>query len=164
MRLISSIIIAAILFAAPANSRARRHTTTSHRLKAVTTPADSAAHKPRESIVTAPDTSAITIAGYDKPVDSRIETFFIVNRSSHHLKGITVTLTYFDTSGRQLHQATHNVDCDIPPGHTRQATVPSWDRQQSFYYTGSRTPRRRSTPFTVTCRITSATITDALQP
>lgn len=97
-------------------------------------------------------------------MDSRTESFFIINRTHHTLTGITVTLTYSDTSGRQLHQATHRVECDIPPGHTRQATVPSWDRQQSFYYAGSRTPRRRSTPFTVTCRITSASLTDDRKP
>lgn len=135
-RIFLATVMAAILTATqPPASHARRHTTISHRLKPAT-PADTVGGNiPAATVtVTDPDTSAIAIAGFDKPVDSRTESFFIINRTHHTLTGITVTLTYSDTSGRQLHQATHRVECDIPPGHTRQATVPSWDRQQSFYY------------------------------
>lgn len=162
MRTKVTIIAAALLTALAINGAARRQSTISRGLKAAaeTTVIDTIT----SMTVIEPDTSAITIAGYDKPVDSRTESFFIVNRSAHRLKGISIILTYFDTSGRQLHQATHNIYCDIPAGNTRQTTVPSWDRQQSFYYILSRAPRRKSTPFTVTCRIMSATITDDTRP
>ena len=97
--------------------------------------------------------SVLDIVGYDKPLRSRKESLFITNRSDRHLEKAELSLNYRDMEGRQLHQVTRWVNCDIPAGETRQVTFPSWDTQLSFYYHLSRPPRTASvTPYDVTCR------------
>lgn len=99
----------------------------------------------------------IDINGYDKPLRSRRETFFVTNNGDRPLAGIAFTLTYLDSKSRQLHKASHNVATDIPAGETRQIGIRSWDTQQAFYYTRSEVPVRASqaTPFDVTITVDS---------
>ena len=115
---------------------------------------------PRESVVTTCDTIFsnplnLIISGYDKPLTSRYETFFVTNNSSLHITSITVEFNYTDINGRQLHSRTAKIDCDIPPQQTRQLKTGSWDTQFNFYYHMSQQPRRRSTPYKATHRIIS---------
>lgn len=97
----------------------------------------------------------LTLSGYDKTNAALTEAFFVTNNNdSLTVKTLNVTLTYSDMTDRQLHEATHTVNCDIPPGQTRQVTVPTWDRQHSFHYFHSVAPKRKvSTPFKVSSAI-----------
>lgn len=97
-----------------------------------------------------PDTTKIKVAGYDKPLTSRRESFFVTNYYNKELKALEITFNYYDLSGRHLHSATNTVECAIPAGETRLLHIPSWDKQLSFYYHLSPRPRRQSTPYTIT--------------
>ena len=54
-----------------------------------------------------------------------------------------------------LHSASHNVGADIPAGETRQMSIPSWDKQFSFYYRRSTTSQRaeQATPYDVSIKV-----------
>lgn len=95
-------------------------------------------------------TSVVEISGYDKPLSSHLETFFVTNKGNNTVKAINITFNYFDRKNRQLHSVTKTIDCSIPPGQTRQISTPSWDKQKSFYYYRSAKPRRQATPYSVT--------------
>lgn len=113
-----------------------------------------------DTIIPGNGSTAITIAGYDKPLRSANETFFITNRSSHNISGLRIRIRYIDTHGRTLHQRECLIQIDIPSGETRQAKIKSWDIQRSFYYKLSTKPQRADgTPFDVECLIISATLT-----
>lgn len=98
-----------------------------------------------------PGRETIELSRYDKPLRSRRETFFALNRTEGRVVGLAVTITYFDTAGHQIHAASQSVATDIPAGESRLVSLRSWDTQQSFYYTGSGAPARatRATPYTV---------------
>lgn len=98
-------------------------------------------------------TDIVVISGYDKPLTSHYETFFTTNKGNTTITAINITFNYFDNKKRQLHSATKNINCTIPPGETRQLSVSSWDKQKSFYYYRSAKPRRQATPYSVTHRI-----------
>lgn len=91
----------------------------------------------------------IAFSGYDKPRNSAVETFFITNNTDRTMSGVTMYVEYLMPDGRQLHKRFVRLVCDIPPGETRMAELQSWDKQKSFYYEKSETPRRGGTPFTV---------------
>lgn len=96
----------------------------------------------------------IKIAGYDKPLKSALETMFVSNLTDGTISWVQLELEYRDIHGRMLHSRTIGIDCDIPPESTRQISVRSWDRQQSFYYRRSTKPRLASaTPYDVTCSV-----------
>lgn len=92
-------------------------------------------------------------SGYDKTLTSATESFFITNRSGRRLLGAVLDIDYLDMSGRQLHRRTVEITCDIPDGETRKVDIPTFDRQHSFYYRLSQSPRRQASPFDVTIRI-----------
>ncbi|MCM1309780.1 MAG: FxLYD domain-containing protein [Bacteroides sp.] len=97
-----------------------------------------------------PPSGSIRIAGYDKPNPATRETFFLTNNSADSIDALNLTIKYYDTAGRQLHQATHTVKVTLPPGETRNVAVPSWDCNNSFHYEKSPAPQRRqSTPYSV---------------
>ncbi len=96
-----------------------------------------------------PDSTKVIIAGYDKPLTSRRESFFVTNYYDKEIKALEITLNYYDLSGHQLHSETKTIDCNIPTGETRLLYIPSWDKQFSFYYYQSSRPRRQATPFMV---------------
>ncbi|MBQ9076422.1 MAG: hypothetical protein IJY31_01055 [Muribaculaceae bacterium] len=104
-----------------------------------------------------PDSGQIVISGFDKPLRSSRETFFVSNRCGRTVTSLTVRLVYYDMSGRQLHSSCVPVECNIPAGETRQLSIRAWDRQQAFYYYLSEKPKRsRATPFRVKHNVESA--------
>lgn len=106
-----------------------------------------------------PDSGMIAVSGFDKPLRSRRETFFVTNRYDRTVTSLTVRFAYYDMSGRQLHETVTAVDCHIPPGETRQLSVKSWDSQQAFYYFQSVKPKRNpATPFSVRHHIENITL------
>lgn len=99
----------------------------------------------------------LRLAGFDKPLRSNVETLFVTNNLACRVIGLNLTIDYVDTSGRMLHSRQVAVVTDIPPGHTRQVSFPTWDRQQSFYYWRSRKPERADgTPFDVAINLDCA--------
>lgn len=109
-----------------------------------------------DSITMCPDSLNIAISGYDKPLTSRYETFFVTNHSTKSITELVIELNYTDMNGRQLHSRKISINCDLPSGQTRQLKTRSWDTQFSFYYYLSQKPRRRATPYKTTHRIISA--------
>jgi len=85
-----------------------------------------------DSTTVSPD--SITIADYDKPLRSNYETFFVTNRHSRTIVRITIDIDYIDMNGSQLHSRSVTVECEIPPGATRQLHTRAWDRQKAFYH------------------------------
>lgn len=104
-------------------------------------------------IIPAQETYAIT--GFDKPLNSLRETFHFTNNSTVTVTELFLTLNYTDTSARQLHRQSRHIVRTIPPGETTLLSIPSFDRQNSFYYRLSRKPRVQATPFDVTVVIDS---------
>lgn len=142
------IIGLCLSIAVDAAAASRRQSTSRGHLKPV---AETTATMTSDTV--SADTLDITITGYDKPVNATKETFFVVNHTDLTLTELTVTFTYSDMQGRQLHQVTHTVSCDIPPSGTRMLTVPTWDRQHTFRYHLSAPTRKQSTPYRVSHRI-----------
>ena len=54
-----------------------------------------------------------------------------------------------------LHRRQISVPCDIPAGETRNLSIQSWDKQQSFYFVRSTVPSRtdQATPYDVTISV-----------
>lgn len=93
-----------------------------------------------DSTTVSPD--SITIADYDKPLRSNYETIFVTNRYQRKLIQITINIDYIDMNGSQLHSRSVTVECDIPPGATRQLHTRAWDRQKAFYHHTTRSKPR----------------------
>ena len=111
---------------------------------------DDAVDQPCDTVVS-PRAHTVDVNGYDKPLRSRRESFFVTNNSDSTVCGLAFTVTYYDTQHRQLHVAKKNMIVDIPPSETRQISYRSWDEQQSFYYVRSTVPSRvsQATPYEV---------------
>lgn len=105
--------------------------------------------------VASPEAHTVDLNGFDKPLRSKRETFFVTNNSARRVKAISVSLKYFDTDRNMLHARNEYIAIDIPTGETRQASLPSWDKQQSFYFRHSAVPARATvaTPFDVTAEV-----------
>ncbi len=106
------------------------------------------------------DVTGVVIAGYDKPLRSRHETFFVTNNRTDTLLGLWFTVDYYTVDGRRLHSRTDSV-CNvvIPPGDTRNCSISSWDRQQAFYYRLSQAPTRsQGSPYDVRFTLTKALV------
>ncbi len=92
----------------------------------------------------------ITISGYDKPLDSRRETFHVTSTMPDSITGLVLRLTYTDVAGRRLHEVTRSVNCIIPPYDTRLVTIPSFDTQCRYFYARGKQSRASGvTPFEV---------------
>lgn len=106
-----------------------------------------------------PDSTRLKIRGYDKPLRSRRESFFVVNTDTCGFDTLYLTLTYYDNAGRMLHRRSVAVGADVPAGETRNVGIPSWDRQYAFYYYLSPRPTRAAaTPYRVTVSVDSVRI------
>ncbi|MDE6415807.1 MAG: hypothetical protein K2K68_02120 [Duncaniella sp.] len=93
----------------------------------------------------------IAITGYDKPLDSRRETFHVTSSMPDTITGLILRLTYTDVAGRRLHEETRSVSCVIPPYDTRLVSIPSFDRQCRYFYARGKQSRASGvTPFEVT--------------
>lgn len=113
----------------------------------------------RNDTILKPDNSLVKLSGYDKPLNTSIETILTTNLSTDTIKAISFRIGYFDTSSRELHQRTVELQCDIPPGSTRMLSYASWDKQKSFYYIRSKKPKRGvATPYEVSCSVNYITI------
>ena len=117
-------ISACLLLTVAALAEPRRQSTSRGRLKAVPTATISTSETTVAPDTLHSETQNIEIAGYDKPATASKETFFVVNNTGRTLTELTVTFTYTDMQGRQLHQATHTIACSIPPRGTRMLSVP----------------------------------------
>lgn len=93
--------------------------------------------------------SQITFSGFDKPQQSNRETFFITNNTDRTMTGVVLYIEYLTPDGRQLNKSFYRLSCNIPAGETRIAEIPTWDKQNSFYYEKSKKSRSGGTPFTV---------------
>jgi len=93
--------------------------------------------------------SQIAFTGYAKPQNSATETFFITNNTDRIMTGITLYIEYQTTYDRQLHKRFVRLSCNIPPGETRLADIPTWDKQKSFHYEKSASSRHGGTPYKV---------------
>lgn len=113
----------------------------------------------RNDTILKPGNSLVKLSGYDKPLNTSVESILATNLSSDTIKSISLRIGYFDTSSRELHQRTVDVQCDIPPGGTRLLSYPTWDKQKSFYYIRSKKPKRGiATPYEVSCSVNYITI------
>lgn len=93
--------------------------------------------------------SQIAFSGYDKAQQSASESFFITNNTDRTMSGVTMYIEYLMPDGRQLHKRFIRLTCNIPPGETRLADIPTWDKQKTFYYEKSTPSRHGGTPYTV---------------
>ncbi len=92
----------------------------------------------------------IRFSGYEKTLRATKETVFASNMlEERDISAITFTITYTDNSGRLLHKRHLTVHQEIPAGETRKIDFPSWDRQMTFYYSGSPRPRVSAIPYDI---------------
>lgn len=147
MKRIAGIVMIFLIFAAAVDAGARKRRTTRGDINRRSVPARTVDALPDTFII--PAEGEIRIYGYDKPLRSRRESMFISNLTGHDISSMTVTTEYYDSSDRLFHQMTRRVAADIPAGATRRVEYPSWDTQQSFYYTGSKRSRSSGTPYNV---------------
>ncbi len=129
------------------NAAARKKATTRKVGSRTETVASQTAEQLPDSV--AADEDMLLIYGYDKPLQATKESLFATNNTPHRLCAILLSITYYDTSGAQLHQAVQRVNADIPPGQTRKLEFRSWDTQRSFYYEKSRRPHSSAIPYKV---------------
>ncbi len=117
----------------------------------------------RFDTIVEPRADAVRFSGYEKTNQSNRETFFITNNleGDSTIIAIELTLTYFDTDGKQLHERMETIRCILPPGETRSASLRSWDSNHAFHYHLSTPPaRRRSSPFSVRSRLNRIVLGD----
>lgn len=91
----------------------------------------------------------IEIAGYEKKMQDRDETFYVTNDTPFRLSKLVVRFSYKSLSGDMLHEEVYEIPCDIPSGETRRLAVRSWDKQHSHYYYKSRKPKSSAIPYQV---------------
>jgi len=81
---------------------------------------------------------SLSISGYDKPLRSLRETFFVHNNYSQILTSVSISFTYRSDDGLMLHSRAINIKCHIPPSETRQLAMTAWDRQYAYYFIDTR--------------------------
>ena len=154
------IIIFILLMLAMPSVAQRRQSTTRHNLRTDKSLVvnDTIKVEPKNIITIEADDTTYRLSGFDKPLNSLYETMFLTNNSSNDLVGIYFTIEYIARAGRHLNKSKRSLHVDIPAGETRQVRWSSWDRQQSFFYVGSRKPRIRATGFDIKCRVDSVEV------
>lgn len=95
------------------------------------------------------DLKQCRFAGYDKEVNSNIESFILINDSGKDLAGFKLRIDYLDMSDRKLHTRDIEEKCNIPAGETRRLDIKSWDLQHTYYYYLGNKPRKVATPYKV---------------
>lgn len=95
----------------------------------------------------------VRLCGYEKTLSANRETIFVENLSDSIISRIFLSISYRDTSDREIHRRQTSLTYDIPPRSTRRFDIPSWDKQKSYYYIKGVTPRRAATPYdiSITC-------------
>lgn len=157
-RLLPHILVFILLACLSTGAGAQRTTRPRLRVAAPSEPEPECIVRP-DSLVSA-DSVAISFRGYDKPLRSHRESFFAMNGdSTETIAGFSVTITYYDTAGRMLHRRSANIVQDIPPGETRRVDIPSWDRNNVYYYYLSTRPTRSAaSPYKITLRADSVAL------
>lgn len=92
---------------------------------------------------------SVKFYGYEKQLRSSKETIFIENLTDSVLTNIRITIKYLDTSSRQIHRRSLWQNAEVRPREVRRIDIPSWDRQNSYYYLKGRQPRTSATPYDV---------------
>lgn len=98
----------------------------------------------------------IRFCGYEKSLRATSETLFIQNLSDSTILRTVFTIRYYDTSDRLIHSRPVSRYVNIPPRETRRIDIPSWDKQQSYFFLNGPQPRKSATPYTV--RISSDSV------
>lgn len=98
---------------------------------------------------------SVRISGFEKQLRATRETMFVTNRTQRPLEWLEIEVSYLDMKGRMLHKATHSLTVDIPPGESRLIDIPTFDRQNLFYYHRTGVSRRalQATPFKVAVEV-----------
>lgn len=136
------ILLAAIAIVCTADNTLRRHTRVD-----LVPDADADTVASDTVVATA---GQITVSGYDKPLRSYGESFFVTNATRRRFSAVVLDIQYLDLQGRQLHNRRVTVATDIPAGETRRVDISSWDKRRTFYYHLGPKPRTRGvTPFAV---------------
>ncbi len=91
----------------------------------------------------------VVFTGFDKTQSNSKESFFIINNTDRELTAVSLYIDYRTPDGRQLTRRFIRLSCAIPPGETRNVSIPSWDTQRSFYYHKSRKTGKGGNPFDV---------------
>lgn len=166
MKLRHTIFLPLLLFLLPALSL-RADRTLRGKLRPATTAGTGKQTNTNTAIfdtIVSPTSEKVRLNGYDKPLNSRLESLFVTNSLKSDIIALKITLTYTDLRGRTLHKTTRLVKTDIPVGSTRRIQFQSWDTQNSFYYRHSRRPRTANvTPYDVSCQVDTC-ITIRLSP
>lgn len=91
----------------------------------------------------------VHFAGYEKEVNSALESYILVNPSRFNIKGYEVRIDYFDLQKRMIHSRVVKEIGDVPKGETRRLDIKSWDKQHTFFYYLGNEPKKVATPFHV---------------
>lgn len=151
MRLLLTILLIALSVAA---TDARRTTRRGLRPAPVEV-SDSVAEAPGDTIAVAE--GDFTLAGFEKPLRSRRESFFVTNNTDHDIIALRVKLIYYDLDDRMLDSRIVDADVDLAAGETCRVYIRAWDLQDVFYYYRSARPRSGvATPFKVAVTVTGA--------
>lgn len=104
--------------------------------------------------------SIVSLSGFDKPISSDYESFFIENAGNSKIVRLWITIDYLNSGDRQIHSRKEVLRTEIPPGESRQVSFRSFDRQRSFYYYKSRKPRTEQgvAPFKVSISVDSVSV------
>lgn len=95
----------------------------------------------------------IILKNYEKKLQDARESFFIVNNTPWHISRLNILFRYTDMDDSVMHERTVMVECDLPSGAERQASIKTFDTQHQLYYYLSKQPRRESRPFKVYVKI-----------
>ena len=115
----------------------------------------------REAVV-AGDTIAVsesdfTLAGFEKPLRSRRESFFVTNNTDRNIISLRVKIIYYDLDDRMLDSRVVDATVDVAPGETCRVYIRAWDLQEVCYYYRSARPRSGvATPFKVAVTVIGA--------
>ena len=155
-RIFLPVVTALLAVAIPlgATGGEKRQNSTRHGLKAI--PRQTAQVSATSLDTITGDGIAVDFYGYEKTLRSTRETVFVTNRSSRPTAALRFTINYYDAQGRLLHSRKVTAAAEIPPGETRRLDFPSWDKQCTFYYTGSPRPRTPAIPYSI--KITGDTV------
>lgn len=109
-----------------------------------------------------PCPDSIIIAGYDKPLNASAETLLLTNLTRRPLRNLSITISYSDMNGRQLHERTDTIAVAVPPDETRMIRLSTWDTQRSYYYHKGKQPRTpHVTPYSVKATVRFVTFEPA---
>lgn len=147
MRILTVIALIACVAIATLDVQARKQRTTRSNINGRSATVEASVEAVDSFVI--PDSAEVLLYGYDKPLRSHRETIFVTNNTRHGINAVAITAQYFDSKGRKFHQTHRRVVVEIPVGETRKVDFPSWDKQQSFYYVGSKRPRTSATPYDV---------------